>query len=827
MSGRKLAQRAGEETDVDLSLSLETRSFGLPLTPAHDGLLQSHAATVTPVLPAGAITTLRSGSAEGTQPGVSPALAPADPLYGDQWHFDLMGNGRGRAIVEKIWDSYTGAGVNVGVYDSGVQSSHYDLDDNYNAALHVTVGGDVLPGDPAATPNAHGTAVAGIIAAEQGNGAGGVGVAFGASLTGVNIFDPASPAFINAGDFSGFVEAVAQMANFDVVNNSWGSFPGFTASDSLTVPGSFSQETEAAMRIAVETGRGGLGTNIVKAAGNDDHDSNGEALNTSRYTITVNALLENGFAAAYSNFGADTLVSAPGGDFGTPAVDGTRRITTTDLLGAAGFGSGDFTDRMNGTSAATPMVSGVIALILDANPDLGWRDVQNILAATAFQTGSGLGASTLGLNEDHLWFANRADNWNGGGMHFSNDYGYGNVDPFGAVRMAQAYSILGQAAKTSANEISSSSAVFATDLVVDGSAPDSFNFGFAGNLEIEHVTLTLTMTHSFVGDIDIRLTSAEGTEIQVKTPNTSDVGADFAGQTWSFGIDALRGELSAGTWTVTVDDAYPSADSGTVETVQMTVYGTSAGSADDIYHFTDEYFSLVALDASRRILTDADGGIDWINMSAMSSKVSLKMANGASSIVDIGGSADIENAITGDGKDNVRGNALANTIFGMRGNDTLRGGSGDDVIEGRQQDDSLFGDKGNDILTGGLNDDRLVGGKGTDSLFGGTGDDRFVYDSLEGLKDVIGDFSSNVAGNDDAFEFTSSVFGNLDLGALAANRFQSSTASFASTADIRFFYETDTQVLRFDSDGNGAAASVKIATLQVGATMTASDILLV
>jgi subtilisin family serine protease len=81
---------------------------------------------------------------------------------------------------------------------------------------------------------------------------------------------------------------------------------------------------------------------------------------------------------------------------------------------------------MNGTSFSSPVVSGVAALMLDANPGLGWRDVQEILAATAGRTGSPAG-----------WSFNGADNWNGGGMHVSHDYGFGLVDAYAAVRVAE------------------------------------------------------------------------------------------------------------------------------------------------------------------------------------------------------------------------------------------------------------------------------------------------------------------------------------------------------------------------------------------------------
>ena len=108
----------------------------------------------------------------------------------------------------------------------------------------------------------------------------------------------------------------------------------------------------------------------------------------------------------------------------------------------------------NGLTArrfATPIVSGVVALMLQANPNLGWRDVQNILAASATHTGSAIGAVTPGTNENSNWFLNDAANWNGGGMHFSNDYGYGVVNAYNAVRMAEVWSLF-QPAQTSANE---------------------------------------------------------------------------------------------------------------------------------------------------------------------------------------------------------------------------------------------------------------------------------------------------------------------------------------------------------------------------------------
>jgi subtilisin family serine protease len=122
----------------------------------------------------------------------------SDPLFSAQWHFGLLGD------INTIWNEYSGAGVTVGVYDDGVQFTHPDLNDNYNSALHFVYLGQVYNPAPISSVNdGHGTAVAGLIAAEAGNGIGGVGVAWGATITGVNLLaDPRFFTSTTAGDMS-------------------------------------------------------------------------------------------------------------------------------------------------------------------------------------------------------------------------------------------------------------------------------------------------------------------------------------------------------------------------------------------------------------------------------------------------------------------------------------------------------------------------------------------------------------------------------------------------------------------------------------------------
>ena len=153
-------------------------------------------------------------------------------------------------------------------------------------------------------------------------------------------------------------------------------------------------------------------------------------------------------------------------------------------------------------------------------------------------------------------------------------------------------------------------------------------------------------------------------------------------------------------------------------------------------------------------------------------------------------------------------------------------GSGD-TLRGDAGFNTLIGNAGNDALDGRANADKLNGGAGIDTLTGGTGNDQFIYATTVDGGDTVTDFL-NVAGNNDSFAFVRAVFGNLPAGAILATQFQSSVNATAGTAAIRFFYETDTRILRFDADGSDPGSTpIVIATLQAGATMTFADILMI
>lgn len=694
----------------------------------------------------------QSGNTAANATGSADANAPSDPWAGRQWHLAKLGD------MEAIWADYTGKGVKVGVYDSGVEYGHPDLVANYDASLELTIDGVHYEGDSRPASGPHGTAVAGLIAAAR-NGIGTVGIAYDASLTGVNIFDPYSGGdtkegiYVNAEDTTLFMKAMNAADRFDVVNHSWGGGPYYGTLGDRSVAGTFAHGVSSAVAYAAEVGRDGLGTISVVAAGNGRVDVVGQGTATDRHWITVAAYREvDSSASYYSERGAGLLVSAPSSDYRD--IGGTG-VVTTDLMGRYGYntsadpgGKQDYTDGFGGTSAAAPMVSGVAALLLEANENLGWRDVQNILAASARMpvafdtapTSVAVEGGSVVLNEDRFRIAGQDANWNGGGMHYSTDYGYGAVDALAAVRMAEVWSLFGDAA-TSANEQYVSTDVLPVGVTVQGNGgyvpeknyvdfsgtPNSFSFTVGENIDLEHVDLKVNFSVFFDFEGFDRIYQTAGTEMfKLIAPDGTAAfvdtifafGKDVDGsQSFTFGFKNFHGVLSAGTWTFQFQTRYETTNLQ-IDSIQFDGYGSSH-TPDSVYTYTDEFLTMAAIagESDRKTLNDGDGGVDWINAAAVTGDVRLSLATGGGATFDgakafsIARGTVIENAVTGDGDDMLSGNAAGNVLYGMRG------------------DDRLFGLDGNDTLNGGAGDDWLDGGRQNDVLTGGAGSDSFFFDN--------------------------------------------------------------------------------------------------
>ncbi len=321
----------------------------------------------------------------GERASVAPPVAgllPADPLFPFQWHLLNVGqdpcepfgtcvNGTPGVDVNvvDVWDDYTGTGVKLAIMEWSVEITHPDVAANYDASV----------GDGAGDDSTHGTPVLGLAAAVEGNGVGGVGGAYQATAARIG--------FGNTGDAS--IEEVAQWA--DVASRSGG---GFSAEKK---------------ELLATQGRGGLGTINFQSAGNGR--TQGWHINispdrSSRHGIVVGSIDFFGVYSGYSNPGSSLLVMAPGEFAIAPVRQGT------------GPDGGDYA-LFSGTSAAAPVAAGVGALVLEANPALGYRDVQEIFAYAARQTD---------LSDPDAWATNDAGNWNGGGLPVSLDYGFGLID---------------------------------------------------------------------------------------------------------------------------------------------------------------------------------------------------------------------------------------------------------------------------------------------------------------------------------------------------------------------------------------------------------------
>jgi Ca2+-binding RTX toxin-like protein len=468
--------------------------------------------------------------------------------------------------------------------------------------------------------------------------------------------------------------------------------------------------------------------------------------------------------------------------------------------------------------------------------------VHNILANSASHTGSAFGGPKA-FDEHGTWMFNRADNWNGGGMHTQIDYGYGMVNAFNAVRMAEVWTLFG-AAQTSANEQTANGTLNTFGGVPLG-IPDNnstgvtFNLTVGANLQIEHMSLLLNLTHSYVFDLKVTLTSAEGTQI-VAALNINQLNSGaLANGLWEFGIDNLRGELSAGTWTVNIADT-AAQDAGSVNSAQLVVYGT-APNVNDVFHFTDEFLAMKALDPTRGVISDADGGIDWLNFAAIVPNVFVNMQAGQGFTVGgvtwgtLGAATIIENAIGGDGNDGLFGNASNNTLYGMRGNDSLVGYGANDVIFGGAGNDTLlmddyanqaatngndYGYGGNDNLFGGADNDSLVGndysvavagldalygGDGVDTLFVGLGGNAYM-DGGTGNDTFFGGLTSDTLRGGAGSDY---LYGNTGV-----DFFQFYSTDFAaSDADIVYFMDAGDR-LKFSLALSGTLFFQDIASLQ-------------
>ena len=484
-------------------------------------------------------------------------------IYGDiffdkQWHIQSLGTATNDSGVDTILDNdldildiyHTYMGYNKGnniivqVVDTGVDADHEDLLENMDLSRSYD-GSDV--GDSSGS-HPHGTMVAGIMASRAFNGKGVRGIIPFAKIAGSNWLEHQSLENLTKVWLSG--DGANEIA---VTNNSWGTY--------------FDTDTdyEDIMKLGTEQLRDGKGRIYVFAVGNDREAKGNANLQYSlsnRFMIAVAALKNDNTHADYSTPGSNILVSGYSGNY----YQDSPTIGTTTIMGTSS-NTGDinskttwtedtnenYTFTMNGTSSASPTVAASIALVLEACPDLTWRDVKYLTAKHAKQIDSG--GST--------WVTNDA------GLKHSIDYGFGLINAQGMIdKCTTTYSNL---------MIEESETVTKTfnAAIVDNDTVYPFELNTTQNIKIEWIEVTIDNDSTYASDYSVELRSPKGTRTTLMTENTDT--NQISPDSWMNGgfrlsTAAMMDEESQGTWRVEITDKL-SGDTGTLKSIKLQIYG--------------------------------------------------------------------------------------------------------------------------------------------------------------------------------------------------------------------------------------------------------------
>ncbi len=493
----------------------------------------------------------------------------SDPYFNYQWHLDNTDDTDMDINVTSVWESGVyGCGIIVAVVDDGIQIDHEDLSDNmvnvlnYNyinpSSTNVSGSGDCDTGN-----SCHGTSVAGVIAARAHNEIGLRGAAGVARLAGLNMLYY----FTDQNQY----DAMSRNAEFiHISNNSWGpedTVGRFTPSAALW---------QAGILDGLNKGRNGKGTIYVWAAGNgansyfdDGHIDNSNYDGYANYyaVISIAAITNNGRRAFYSEKGANVWVS-------TYSSGGTQEIATTDVTGSSGYNpdyeynltsDNKYYTGFGGTSSAAPLAAGIIALMLERNNNLSWRDVKMILAETAVANDT----------DDSDWTTN------GAGYNINHKYGFGSIDATAAVSRASSWSNIGAEIVKSQDSNT-----------LNESIPDNNSAGLSNTVTvsssgigfIEYVAISVNIKHSSAGQLEISLVSPAGTEsILSEKHSCYEDGFESkctyfdttAGNIFTFGSARHLGESANGDWKITVKDL-ENGETGQLNSWLLKFYGRSS-----------------------------------------------------------------------------------------------------------------------------------------------------------------------------------------------------------------------------------------------------------
>lgn len=521
-----------------------------------------------------------------------------DPLYtAQEWVYDLI-------RVRPVWEAgFFGRGVHVRINDNGIDAQNSEFEGRVDVEHSCEI---YEPTDTSSPLAYHGTAMASVIGAAGNNGECAVGISPEVTLSSCNYLEYGNQSLIHDYDVvdvmsnsfgidgcmkyrrrqlqkaqaatshtssntnsSTIATVVEGGCPFQIANDDGSQSPcdfcnftddlsflcqnaivshcrDFFEEDNdaciefldLIIGGQceynvISEDTLDEITLGIQKGRGGKGILFVFASGNQfvfGDTTNMQPFTNSRYVITCGGVRKDGKHASYSVGGPGLFVTAPGGD------ENTAPNHITANLG------GGCRDATYATSLSTAVVAGVIALMIEANPLLSWRDVQWILATTSQAMENDPYDGTSTINSAGLWHSE----W----------YGFGIVDAEAAVLASQSWEqvepediLVGESGplNLSIPDATSSSTAVITSMYLPPPNGDS-------DFIAEGVDVYLDIDHSSRGHLEIVLTSPQGTQSVLHPGRRPETTQLAEGARWKLLTLRSWGESAIGEWTLSIAD---------------------------------------------------------------------------------------------------------------------------------------------------------------------------------------------------------------------------------------------------------------------------------
>jgi len=460
---------------------------------------------------------------------------PSDPSARYQWH---LYNTR----VDEAWRlGYSGKGIRMSVLDSGCNKHSTDLTnlDLSNSWNYATDKQDPTPPQDMCVAGkddcSHGTTCANL-ALGASNDFCGVGIAPSTTLQGFLVLPPyKSGVWVTNKDF-----AEATTHPTDVSSNSYGPWvcvpetPWVYECDLIPI----SKTEVSAIESMITEGRDGKGTIFLYASGNDGdvwEDTNLQGTLTNRHVMAIGAATSKYEPSGWSCPGAGLMLIAPGNSLYGTTVEMTKN-GGQEMCGSIG----------SGTSWACPITAGAVSVLLEANPNLTWRDVQHIFARSSYRQPA------------------KEYRTNSGGRKFGYNSGFGNLDIQSALKLASNWTTFPQERSTIGQNRS---------IVVAGNVTDYW-ITINDDLMVESVNLVLDISIQRRGGVAIEMISPSGTIHNILKPRP-DTDPNYV--SWQILARGFWDERSKGVWIVRItrDSSYKEAGRITINGMTLTAYGTT------------------------------------------------------------------------------------------------------------------------------------------------------------------------------------------------------------------------------------------------------------